>query len=142
MGWLFGRKRAPEDANETLRRYNEAEAARLAAMSSGAPVGDGGDLMSPVTTAPGSAQFEVEDVFTITGRGQVVTGRVTSGALRVDDDIVVLRGGDRTATSRITGIEMFRKRANEATVGETAGLLLQPRVDVARGDVIRPSPSA
>ncbi|WP_082539350.1 EF-Tu/IF-2/RF-3 family GTPase [Microbacterium sp. Root553] len=148
MGWLFGRKRDAEDANEVLRRYNEAEAARLTAMTSGAaqePTVD--DRTRPAASGALSvhstgAEFQVEDVFTITGRGMVATGTMRSGVLRVDDDIQVLREGVVQAQTRITGIEMFRKHVKEATVGELAGLLLREKIAVARGDVIRPAPSA
>ncbi|KIP88578.1 hypothetical protein RU09_15550 [Microbacterium sp. MEJ108Y] len=83
----------------------------------------------------------VEDVFTITGRGTVATGTVTSGVLRVDDDIMVVRDGALQAQTRITGIEMFRKHVKEVTVGELSGLVLREKIEIARGDVIRPAPS-
>ncbi len=147
MGWLFGRKRDSEDANEMLRRYNEAEAARLAAMTSGVAgetaTGDSTRVSAPASLSvpSGSTEFLVEDVFTITGRGTVATGTVTSGVLRVDDDIVVLRDGAPQAQTRITGIEMFRKHVKEVTVGELSGLVLREKIEIARGDVIRPAPS-
>ncbi|WP_449408101.1 EF-Tu/IF-2/RF-3 family GTPase [Microbacterium maritypicum] len=139
MGWLFGRKREPQDANEALRRYNEAEAARLAAMTSGAPTVAAGESFTAVTS---STEFPVEDVFTITGRGIVVTGTVTSGVLRMGDAVVVTRGGATTGSTEITGIEMFRKTVREAAPGANVGLLLRGTVDVVRGDVIRPAASA
>lgn len=147
MGWLFDRKRDSEDANEMLRRYNETEAARLAAMTSGVAgetaTGDGTRVpaSASLSVPSSSAEFLVEDVFTITGRGTVATGRVTSGVLRVDDDIVVLRDGALQAQTRISGIEMFRKRVNEATVGELSGLVLREKIAIARGDVISLTPS-
>lgn len=136
MGW-FGRKRDPQDANEMLRQYNEAETARLAGLASGA-----GSAPATVSTASSVAQFDVEDVFTITGRGQVATGTVSSGTIRIGDGIVVLRNGTVIGSSEVTGIEMFRKKASEAAAGAMAGLLLRGRLDVARGDVIRTSTSA
>lgn len=142
MGWLFGRKRRdPQDANEVLRRYNEAEATRLASISSGdlTRSNDGTSARMSVSSAAG--RFLVEDVFTITGRGQVATGKVASGVFRVDDDVEIQREGLRRSTTRISGIEMFRRTANETTVGELCGLLLRDRVDVERGDVILHSPS-
>ncbi|MGJ0387939.1 EF-Tu/IF-2/RF-3 family GTPase [Microbacterium sp. CGR1] len=143
MGWLFGRKRDSDDANEVLRRYNDAEAARLAAMTSGAAgeteSGDGTPVpaSTPLSVSSGSTEFLVEDVFTITGRGTVATGTVRSGVLRVDDDIVVLRDSAPQARTRITGIEMFRKHVDEVAVGELAGLVLREKIAIARGDVIR-----
>ncbi len=122
-----------------LRQYNETEAARLAPMTAdGAAVRAAGDL----STARTSTEFVVEDVFTITGRGRIATGTVRSGILRVDDAIEIVRQGAVEAATSITGIEMFRKRASEATVGELAGILLRDAVDVRRGDIIRPAASA
>lgn len=142
MGWLFGRKRDPQDANEMLRRYNESEAARLAVISDGATVAAATADASFLTVSSSSARFAIEDVFTITGRGQIVTGKASSGVFRVDDDIVILRDGVSHETTRIAGIEMFRRRADETTVGELSGLLLRDKVDVARGDVISLAASA
>jgi translation elongation factor EF-Tu-like GTPase len=144
MGW-FGRKRDPQDANEVLRRYNEAEAARLAGVVQGhGSAADPSTFAAPsIATASMSAgEFDVEDVFTITGRGQVATGHVTTGVLRVGDRIVVMRAGSPIAEMEITGIEMFRRRASEVAVGTMAGLLLRGTVDVTRGDVIRAAASA
>lgn len=136
MGW-FSRKRDPQDANELLRQYNEAEAARLSAMTTGmSSVAES----APIASSSGAAsEFTVEDVFTITGRGQVVTGKATVGVLRVGDPVVILRGGAQVGGTQITGIEMFRKKADEVTAGTMAGLLLAGKNDVARGDVIRTS---
>lgn len=122
-----------------LRRYNEAEAARLAAMASGAPIVAAGESLTAATSA---TSFQVEDVFTITGRGIVATGAVTSGVLRVGDPVVILREGVPVSSTEVTGVEMFRKKATEATPGVNVGLLLRGKVDVARGDVIRPAASA
>ncbi|MBS1907725.1 MAG: hypothetical protein JST33_14430 [Actinobacteria bacterium] len=140
MGW-FGKKKAPLDANEMLRQYNAQEAERLAAagIASGAGVAA---AAGAVSAGIGTAEFVVEDVFTITGRGQVATGRTTMGTMRVGDPVVVLRGAAQTSTSTITGIEMFRKKATEAPEGTTAGLLLKPAADLARGDVLRVTPTA
>lgn len=122
MGWLFGRKKEPETADEMLRRYNDEQSARLA--------------------GAGSGELIVEDVFSITGRGRIATGTVTSGTLRVGDRVVILREGADHATSEIQGIEMFRKRATEASVGSMVGVLLRDRPEVARGDVIRSAASS
>lgn len=139
MGW-FGKKKDPLDANEMLRRYNAQEAERLAAAGI-APSAGTASVAGTVSTGGGS-EFVVEDVFTITGRGQVATGRTTTGAMRTGDRVVVLRGSAQSGVSTITGIEMFRKKADEAPVGVAAGLLLKPSVDLARGDVIRVTPTA
>ncbi|PRA83183.1 hypothetical protein CQ045_01975 [Microbacterium sp. MYb66] len=142
MGW-FGRKRDAPDASEMLRAYNEAEAARL----NGLAAGSASSTLPPSTLSTsgvimGDGELIVEDVFTITGRGLVVTGKVNVGRLRVGDAVAVVRGASEIASTEITGIEMFRKRADEAVIGDMVGLLLRGTVDVARGDVIRVATSA
>jgi len=80
----------------------------------------------------------VEDVFTITGRGTVVTGRIERGMVKVNEeiDIVGIRPGPATKTI-VTGVEMFRKLLDEGQAGENVGLLLRgtKREDVERGQV-------
>jgi len=80
----------------------------------------------------------VEDVFTITGRGTVITGRIERGIVNVNDtvDIVGIREDKQTTT--VTGIEMFRKLLDEGQAGENVGLLLRgtKREDVERGMVV------
>jgi elongation factor Tu len=81
----------------------------------------------------------VEDVFTITGRGTVVTGRVDRGVLKVNQEVEIV--GIHTgppAKTTVTGIEMFRKLLDEGRAGENVGLLLRgtKREDVERGQVV------
>ena len=80
----------------------------------------------------------VEDVFTITGRGTVVTGRIERGVIKVMEtvDIIGIREGKQTTT--VTGVEMFRKLLDEGQAGENVGLLLRgtKREDVERGMVV------
>jgi len=81
----------------------------------------------------------VEDVFTITGRGTVVTGRVDRGVLKVNNEVEIV--GIHTgppAKTTVTGIEMFRKLLDEGRAGENVGLLLRgtKREDVERGQVV------
>lgn len=140
MGWFSRRKRGPKDASELLREYNEAESARLDALRAGSTAPR--DAPSVLRAGAATAEVAVEDVFTITGRGQVATGTVTTGTVRVGDDVVVLRAGAPIAETVVSGIEMFRKRADEASAGTMIGVLLRDRIDVTRGDVIRAVPSA
>lgn len=141
MGW-FSRKRDVRDANEVLRAYNEAEAARLQGLTAGVV----SSAVAPATIVSGSGipsgEMSVEDVFTITGRGLVATGKVTAGVIRVGDAVAIMRHGADTAQTEITGIEMFGRRATEAAVGEMVGVILRGRNDVGRGDVIRVTASA
>ncbi|MGC1207847.1 MAG: EF-Tu/IF-2/RF-3 family GTPase, partial [Ornithinimicrobium sp.] len=81
----------------------------------------------------------VEDVFTITGRGTVVTGRIDRGVLKVNSEVEIV--GIHTgppAKTIVTGIEMFRKLLDEGRAGENVGLLLRgtKREDVERGQVV------
>jgi elongation factor Tu len=80
----------------------------------------------------------VEDVFTITGRGTVVTGRVERGILKVNEEIEIVGIKDTSSKTTVTGVEMFRKLLDEARAGENVGLLLRgtKREDVERGQVI------
>jgi elongation factor Tu len=79
----------------------------------------------------------VEDVFTITGRGTVVTGRIERGIVKVGDDLEVIGLGDTKKTT-CTGVEMFRKLLDEGQAGDNVGLLLRglKREDVERGMVL------
>jgi elongation factor Tu len=81
----------------------------------------------------------IEDVFTITGRGTVVTGRVERGILKVNEEVelVGIREGTAQKTT-VTGVEMFRKLLDEARAGENVGLLLRgtKKEDVERGMVV------
>ena len=80
----------------------------------------------------------VEDIFTITGRGTVVTGRVERGTLKVNDDVEIIGIKEKSVQSTVTGIEMFRKLLDSAEAGDNCGLLLRgiKREDVERGQVI------
>ena len=80
----------------------------------------------------------VEDVFTITGRGTVATGRVERGVLHVADEVEIVGISEETEKSVITGIEMFRKQLDEAMAGDNVGLLLRGinRDQIERGQVI------
>jgi elongation factor Tu len=79
----------------------------------------------------------VEDVFTITGRGTVATGRVERGQIKVQDPVEIV-GIKDTKTSVVTGIEMFRKSLDFAQAGDNAGILLRgvDRKEIERGQVI------
>ena len=79
----------------------------------------------------------VEDVFTITGRGTVATGRVERGTIKIQEPVEIV-GIKPTSTSVVTGIEMFRKSLDFAQAGDNAGILLRgvDRKDIERGQVI------
>jgi elongation factor Tu len=80
----------------------------------------------------------IEDVFTITGRGTVVTGRVERGIVKVGETIEIVGIKDASQTTTVTGVEMFRKLLDEGRAGDNVGLLLRgtKREDVERGQVV------
>lgn len=104
------------------------------------------ELMTAVDTAIPQPEREtekpflmpVEDVFTITGRGTVVTGRVERGVLLPNEDVEVVGIREKGFKTKVTAIEMFRKTLDDARAGENVGLLLRgtKREDVERGMVV------
>ncbi|MGF1652375.1 MAG: EF-Tu/IF-2/RF-3 family GTPase, partial [Actinomycetales bacterium] len=80
----------------------------------------------------------IEDVFTITGRGTVVTGRAERGVLKINEEIEIVGIKPTSTKTTVTGVEMFRKLLDEARAGENVGLLLRgiKREDVERGQVV------
>lgn len=100
---------------------------------------DGVDSYIPTPTRDTDKPFlmPVEDIFTITGRGTVATGRVERGVIKVGDPVEIV-GIRPTKSSVVTGIEMFRKTLDTAQSGDNAGILLRgiDRKDIERGQVI------
>ena len=80
----------------------------------------------------------VEDVFTITGRGTVATGRVERGVIKVGDEIEIIGLQEETRKTVVTGVEMFRKLLDQAQAGDNVGALLRgvDRKDIERGQVL------
>jgi elongation factor Tu len=80
----------------------------------------------------------IEDVFTITGRGTVVTGRVERGKLKVNEEVEIVGIKEKAIKTTVTGVEMFRKLLDYAEAGENVGLLLRgtKREEVERGQVV------
>ncbi|MEU1589247.1 elongation factor Tu [Micromonospora sp. DT44] len=104
------------------------------------------DLMAAVDTSIPQPEREVdkpflmpvEDVFTITGRGTVVTGRVERGVLLPNEDVELVGIKEKSFKTKVTAIEMFRKTLDDARAGENVGLLLRgtKRDEVERGMVV------
>jgi elongation factor Tu len=113
------------------RKKSEAELS-LERLQAGA----GAEPAEPLAPS-GPFTMTIEDVFAITGRGTVVTGRVTSGTIRVGMPVTITTASHPIATT-VTGIEQFRKVTDQASAGDNVGLLLDGigRYDVVRGDVI------
>ncbi|UAL30883.1 elongation factor Tu [Nocardioides rotundus] len=80
----------------------------------------------------------VEDVFTITGRGTVITGRIERGVVKVNEEVEIIGIREKSQKTTVTGVEMFRKLLDEGQAGENVGLLLRgtKREDVERGMVV------
>ena len=80
----------------------------------------------------------IEDVFSITGRGTVATGRVEAGVLHMSDEVEIVGIKEEVQKSVVTGIEMFRKLLDEAEAGDNIGVLLRGinRTDIERGQVL------
>ncbi len=80
----------------------------------------------------------IEDVFTITGRGTVVTGKIERGVLKVNEEVEIVGIKPKSFKTTVTGIEMFRKLLDTAQAGDNAGLLLRgtKREEVERGQVV------
>jgi elongation factor Tu len=94
-------------------------------------------IPEPVRAIDQPFLLPIEDVFSISGRGTVVTGRVERGVLKVGDEVEIV-GINPTTKSTATGIEMFRKLLDEARAGENTGVLLRgiKREDIQRGQVL------
>ncbi len=80
----------------------------------------------------------VEDVFTITGRGTVVTGRIERGIVKVNEEVEIVGIREKSTKTTVTGVEMFRKLLDQGQAGDNVGLLLRgiKREDVERGQVV------
>ena len=94
-------------------------------------------IPTPVRDTDKPFLMSIEDVFTITGRGTVVTGRVERGQLKLNDEVEIV-GLKPTKKTVVTGIEMFRKQLDFAEAGDNAGVLLRgiDRSEVERGQVL------
>jgi len=113
------------------------------------PAGDWGDKVVELVTAMDEFfpmpereldkpfLMPIEDIFSIEGRGTVVTGRVERGAVKVGEEIEIV-GIKDTATTTVTGVEMFNKQLDAAQAGDNAGILLRgtKKEDVTRGQVL------
>lgn len=101
---------------------------------------DAVDSYIPLPPRPVDQDFlmSVEDVFSITGRGTVATGRIERGRIKVGENVEIVGFNDEALKSTCTGVEMFRKLLDEGEAGDNAGLLLRgiEKKDIRRGMVI------
>lgn len=123
---LFKRKRPPTPEELLAEGRREAAAASAGLVDGTAPA------------ATGEFRMTVEDVFFITGRGVVATGRVASGRVSVGDEVRVWCDDKQVATVTVTGMESFRRTRAAAEAGENVGLLFKgvDRSGLASGDVL------
>jgi elongation factor Tu len=96
------------------------------------------NVPDPVRETDKPFLMPVEDIFTITGRGTVATGRVERGTLNVNDEVEILGIKENSQKTTVTGIEMFRKLLDYTEAGDNCGLLLRgiKREDIERGQII------
>ena len=151
--WPFGRKKSDDMSVETLLDQAHAAsptgpapavaAAGVAGLAGAAGVagaaGAAGVAGAAGAAGDGTFRMPVEDIFTIAGRGTVVTGRIESGTVRVGMQLNVVRAGVVATTTEVTGVEMFRKILDTATVGDHVGLLLDrlTKHELQQGDVLQ-----
>jgi len=95
-------------------------------------------IPQPVRETEKPFLMPVEDVFTITGRGTVITGRIERGIVKVGEEVEIVGIRETSQKTTVTGVEMFRKLLDEGQAGENVGLLLRgtKREDVERGMVV------
>ena len=95
-------------------------------------------IPDPVRETDKPFLMPVEDVFTITGRGTVATGRVERGVLHLNDEVEIVGIKEETKKTVVTGVEMFRKLLDEAQAGDNIGALLRGinRDQIERGQVL------
>lgn len=95
-------------------------------------------IEQPIRDKDKSFLMPIEDVFSITGRGTVATGRIETGVINTGDPVDIVGMGDEKLTSTITGVEMFRKILDRGEAGDNVGLLLRGinKEDIKRGMVI------
>ncbi|AEF81679.1 EF-Tu/IF-2/RF-3 family GTPase [Leadbettera azotonutricia] len=117
---LFGKKKAPDKGNAAAVNAKAAPSSAVRAQ---------GDFPNTLT---------VDDVYSITGRGCVVTGQISAGLFTTGDQVNILRVNGSTAAAEIGGIESPRKRVNAAYKGDSVGILLMDitKSDIGPGDLI------
>jgi elongation factor Tu len=136
----FDGDNAPVVAGSALKALEEVKAGQLGEWSEKImELMDAVDEYIPTPERDTDKDFlmPIEDVFSISGRGTVVTGRIERGVLKLGDDVDIV-GFKPTRTTKVTGIEMFRKEMDEAQAGDNVGVLLRGigKDEVERGMVL------
>lgn len=133
MGIFDFIKKVSEDNVErttTVRYAEDAWSANNAA--------DNAAQTQPRGPVAGTFRFTVQDVFTITGRGTVVTGMIESGEVSVGDVVQLRRTNGECSNVTITGLEVFRKMLDTASAGMNVGILVRDvtKSEIGRGDIL------
>jgi len=129
MKWPWQREKTTDQDVDVL----------LAQANAASPTGAATVPAPAAAAAPGGPfRMVVEDVFSITGRGTVATGKVELGTVTVGQQVRIVRAGTVLMTSEIKGVEMFRKVLDSASAGDNVGLLLGgvDKANVMREDVL------
>lgn len=132
MGWKFWKSEKSEAEKSLEGLQTGAAAARATAATAASREADAR------VEGPGDFSMVIEDVFSIVGRGTVITGRVESGTVSVGMAVTLMTAQNGDVPSTVTGVEMFRQTLQTATAGDNVGLLLAgvSRSDLTRGDTI------
>lgn len=133
MGFFDFLKKQKSDVEQYYEERNAREAQNYGQNNDSLNPYDAQSVMDAQTF-----RITVQDVFSITGRGTVITGQVESGSVRVGDEVVIQRVNGTRGKTTITGIEQFRKMLDSAQVGDNVGLLLRgvTKADIGKGDVL------
>jgi len=112
------------------------EAGEMFCANCGAKVGAAAQFIKNDVSSH-SFSMEIEDVFTISGRGTVVTGKINAGSIKMNEEVIII-GGSQEIKTKVLFIEMFNKALKEAKAGDNVGLVLHKvnKNDVKRGDIV------
>ncbi len=140
---VFWKKKKDRDGAPTVDSYLRevnGPPAPATGPPAAAPPSDFGPPVAatPAQAVPGVFSLVAEDVFTVTGRGTVVTGTLADGVARTGQQVAIIRDGVHIASSEITGVESARRLRREAGPGDQVGLLMGGlgKDQVQRGDLI------
>lgn len=135
---LFDLFKRPKTEQEQYYEEYDRRQAQNATFSERPPVNSYQQMAAPISPSAEDFRITVEDVFAITGRGTVITGRIATGTIHVGDTVTLQRVNGSCQQVQITGIESFRKMLDSAGEGTNVGLLVQglTKADIGKGDVL------
>ncbi|MBZ2196955.1 EF-Tu/IF-2/RF-3 family GTPase [Occultella gossypii] len=140
---MFWKKKKDRDSAPSVDSHQRDVTGPPSAVTgppTGAPPSDFGPPVAapPPQAVPGAFSLVAEDVFTITGRGTVVTGTLADGVARTGQQVAIIRDGVHVASSELTGVETARRLRREAGPGDQVGLLMGGlgKDQVRQGDTV------